>query len=66
MKPCPVCSEIIQAIAKIAMLRVGDDLKLFLIGAALDYEPAPRKRRRRKRRADVVKLVPHSDPPRAS
>jgi hypothetical protein len=60
-------SEIIQAIAKIAALEVGDDLKLHLISAALDYAPpTPRKRRRRKRRAEVVKLVPHSDPPRAS
>jgi hypothetical protein len=65
MKPCPHCRELVAAIAKIAMLKVGDDLRLYLVGCVLDYEPAPRKRRRRKR-ADVVKLVPRSDPPRAS
>jgi len=65
MKPCPVCSEIIKAIARItALVDVDDDLKLYLVGCALDYErPTVRKKRRR---GQVVKLVPHSDPPRAS
>jgi hypothetical protein len=62
----PVSAEIIRAITRIGALKVGDDLKLFLIAACLDYAPpTPRKRRRKKRRAEVVKLVP-SDPPRAS
>jgi len=65
MKPCPVCSEIIKAIAGItALVDVDDDLKLYLVGCALDYErPTVRKKRRR---GQVVKLVSHSDPPRAS
>jgi hypothetical protein len=65
MKPCPVCSEIVQAIAEISALKVGDDLKLFLITAALDYEPPGTKRRRKRRAGAVVKLVT-TDPPVAS
>jgi len=67
MRPCPRCRELVPTIAKIATLEVGDELKVFLIAAALDYEPptAFRKKRRR-RRAELVKLVPHSDPPVAS
>ena len=68
MKPRPTCTEIIKAIAGItALADVDDDLKLFLVGYALDYEPPAFRKKRRKRRADVVKLVPtNSDPPRAS
>jgi hypothetical protein len=64
----PATSAIIQANAGItALADVDDDLKLFLVGCALDYEPpALRKKRRRRRAAPVLKLVPHSDPPRAS
>jgi hypothetical protein len=68
MKPCPVCTEIVRAIAGItALTEVSDNLKLFLVGCALDYEPHTRKRRRKRRVGQLVKLVPtNSDPPRAS
>jgi hypothetical protein len=59
----------LAAIARvIALKEIDDDLKRYLISCILDYSPpTPRKRRRLKRRADVVKLVPNnSDPPRAS
>jgi hypothetical protein len=67
MKPCPTCTEIIKAVAGITALSdVDDDLKLFLVGCALDYEPPAFRKKRRKRRAGhVVKLVPSSDPPAA-
>jgi hypothetical protein len=68
MRPCPVCTKIVKAIAGItALADVDDDLKLFLIGACIDYEPpAFRKKRRKRRAAPVVKLIPKNDPPAAS
>jgi hypothetical protein len=66
MKPCSLCSEIIKAIAGItALVDVDDDLKLFLVGCALDYE-RPTVRKKRRRRGELVKLVTNSDPPVAS
>jgi len=63
MKPCEHCTEIIAAIAAISKLRISGTMRLLLIRAAMNAHPLPRKRRR-KRRAEVVKLVPK--PPAAS
>jgi len=66
MKPCPVCTSIIKAVAGItALADIDDDLKVYLIGAALDYEPPAFRKKRRKRAAPVVKLIPKNDPPAA-
>jgi hypothetical protein len=65
MKPCPVCAEIVKAIAGITALKeVSDDLKVDLITAALDYTPPSRKKRRR-RAGQLVKLVTNSTDPAA-
>jgi hypothetical protein len=57
MKPCEHCTEIIAAVGAISKLRISGTLRLLLIRATMNSHPVPRKRRR-KRRAQVVKLVP--------
>jgi hypothetical protein len=67
MKPCPHCRDLITAIGQIAGLKkVADELKVVLVATILDAHPPPAHTRRRKRLADVVKLLPRNDPPVAS